>query len=266
VAIDSNTAIWPTTLPVPLRAHQAIGEFNFARTQFESGRIRKRRLVEDPREGLDVVWNFTEDEFEAFKTFFDESLENGSLTFLITLFGREREVDFRDSTYGFNHSDNLYTVIAKLLIAPLIGNPTDDFELYLDGANLGGRDGGDNWAPNPWVSRANQFGIQCFDTFEYYSDGDRINGLNGGVHFTAAYVERANFIGIQVYDTMEEYIDGAGLQGLSAGTRWFAYPYVDRFNLSGIQSQDDMESYTNGANVNGLAGGTGWFGQPYVDR
>lgn len=263
MAIDSSTSVWPDALPVPLRAHQQAGELFTLRTEFESGRIRKRRTVPDPRETLTVTWNFTADQFEEFKTFFDESLENGSLNFVIPLFGAEREVEFRDSTYSFSRTDNLYAVSASLFVEPLTEIPSDDFELYADGANLGGRDGGDNWAPAPWVSRANNLGIQCFDDFEYYDDADELDGLNGGVHFPSGYVARSNYTGIQVYDTLEEDTDGAQLNGLTSGTRWFAQPYVDRMNFGGIQAFDDFESYANGASVAGLSGGTGWLGFAY---
>lgn len=265
MAIDSTTSVWPENLPVPLRAHKKVRELLVSRTEMDSGRIRKRRIVEDPRDTLEATWNFTSDQFEGFKTFFDVNLENGQNNFLITLFGAEREVVFRDSTYSFTHSDNLYTVNASLFIEPLLDIPFDDFELYDDGANLGGRDGGENWAPNPWVSRATNLGIQCFDDFEYYTDGADAHGLNGGVHFPSAYVSRANFTGIQVYDTMEEYTDGVQVDDLSGGTRWFAYPYHDRLNFGGLQAVDDFESYADGADVNGLNGGIGWLGFPYVE-
>lgn len=231
----------------------------------ESGRIRKRRVTENRREGIGVTWHFTEDQFEIFKSFFDVTLENGSLNFVITLFGRDREVEFRESAYSLTRTDNLFAVTSSLFIEPLSEIPLDDFELYSDGANLGGRDGGENWAPNPWVSRANQFGIQCFDDFEFYTDGVDANGLDGGVHWGGPYVVRANYLGIQVYDTMEEYSDGADVNGLSGGTRWFANPYADRLNFSGIQAYDDMESYSDGADLNGLNGGIGWLGFPYVE-
>lgn len=145
MAIDSNTPTWPDALPVPLRAHQQAGDLLFVRTDFDSGRIRKRRIVENPREYWEVVWNFTGDQFEEFKTFFDETLENGASNFSIVLFGHTREAEFRESSYSFSHSDNLYSVTSSLMVVPLSQVPNDDFELYLNFHDLHGGEGGVNW-------------------------------------------------------------------------------------------------------------------------
>ena len=117
MAIDSNTPIWPDALPVPLRAHQRTGDLLFTRTEFDSGRIRKRRIADDPREYWEVTWHFTRDQFEEFKRFFDETLENGSSNFAIEMFGEVRDVEFKESTYTFSHSDNLYAVSSTLMAA-----------------------------------------------------------------------------------------------------------------------------------------------------
>lgn len=242
------------------------------RTEFETNRIRKRRQHLTPRVTLDVTWNFTYDQFETFKVFFDVDLVNGSGNFVIDLFGESREVEFV-GPYSFSHTDNLYAVSATLFLAPILSIPYDDFELYLDGANLHGRAGGVEWSAEfVWEGRANQFGVQAYDTFFYYDDDidlNALNGLNKGIHFYDAYVARVGFVGIQCYDTFEEYSDG-GLEGLTGGTRWFPEPYVTRIAPFGVKREDSMDTYLDGSTLNGLNGGTSqsdvgaW--SPYVDR
>ena len=85
----------------------------------ETGRVRVRRTLEVAREGLEVDWNFTGDQFETFKAFFEQQLENGSLSFVMEVMDLGREVEFRDSSYRFNHTDSVYSVSAELLMAPL---------------------------------------------------------------------------------------------------------------------------------------------------
>lgn len=77
----------------------------------ESGRLRNRRLHASPIEMMEVAWNFTEDQFDIFKTFFDVGLENGTLEFDLAGIGT---VAFWESTYSQNHTDNLFYVSAKL--------------------------------------------------------------------------------------------------------------------------------------------------------
>jgi hypothetical protein len=271
MAIDSNTQFWPDALPQPLRAHRRNRDLRHLRTEFETGRLRKRRLFVDPRDSWDVVWHFTADEFSQFKAFFDDSLQNGSLNFAITLFQSEREVEFKDSIYSVARSDNLYVVSTTLIIAPMVGVPMDDFETYADGDNLHGRAGGENWdAEFDWVGRANNLGIQALETYEYYTSGDDVEGLDGGVHFLNDWVSRTNYTGVQAYDTMESYSVTVALNGLDEGTRWTGDAYADAINYKGTKGYDTFESYTASTALNGLSGGTvtedmsAWGA--YVDR
>lgn len=86
----------------------------------ESGRIRKRRLCADPYEAWEVQWNFTEDQFDDFKAFFDTTLVNGSLSFAIDFFGIDREVVFVGGQYSFVRADNLFSVSATLEVVSLV--------------------------------------------------------------------------------------------------------------------------------------------------
>lgn len=70
-------------IPVPLidRDHAFTGRPKT--DQMESGRVRRRRTGEEVQEFLSVSWNFTKDEFAIFKDFFEETLQHGSLPFLL---------------------------------------------------------------------------------------------------------------------------------------------------------------------------------------
>lgn len=108
---------WPTTLPLPLMGSRTGVSSRGELVEMESGRARRRRQFEDPLEVMEVQWNFTKDEFDDFKIFFDANLENGSLSFIIEAYGI---VAFLNGTYSFSRSDNLFTVAASLLIITAI--------------------------------------------------------------------------------------------------------------------------------------------------
>lgn len=112
--MDSNTPIWPTLLPVPMAKPRMLVAPRNLRTMMESGRIRSRRVNDEPLEVLEVQWSFTANQFFTFKDFFDDTLENGSLPFLIDIFNEEREMVFLESKYDFARSDNLFSVMASL--------------------------------------------------------------------------------------------------------------------------------------------------------
>src|SRR6266545_6121908 len=81
--MDSNLPEWPTELPTPLvdRLHSILPRSRV--TRMESGRSRVRRSFTEPIEVMEVTWNFTEDQYVAFQTFFQEEIENGSLPFVM---------------------------------------------------------------------------------------------------------------------------------------------------------------------------------------
>jgi len=112
--VDSNTSVWPTALPVPMVGARVNIVTSNNRTMFETGRVRNRRNFQDPIKYVDVVWNFTEDQFSTFKSYFETELENGTLSFIIELFGTDTEVFFFDCSYSFSRSDNLFSVQAFL--------------------------------------------------------------------------------------------------------------------------------------------------------
>jgi len=84
--------------------------------EMESGRVRRRRFFIDPFLVTDVKWNFLRDQFVTFKTFFDETLENGSKTFVLPIHGEDKAVAFMEGRYSHSHSDGLVEVGGSLQI------------------------------------------------------------------------------------------------------------------------------------------------------
>tara|TARA_A100000171_G_scaffold53079_1_gene76351 strand:- start:29228 stop:33025 length:3798 start_codon:yes stop_codon:yes gene_type:complete len=103
----------------------------------ESQRVRHRRTLLVDFEILEATWNFTEDEFDAFNTFYNDTLCNGEGSFELDttepdedpyfLRSYTRVYAFHDKP-DFSRSDNLFEVNAKLLVVEedftLINNPT----------------------------------------------------------------------------------------------------------------------------------------------
>jgi len=122
--MDSDTPYFPETLPTPLIGRKRKVDPRGQNIVMESRRMRSRRDNEAPLATLEVSWNFTQDEYDIFRTFFIEELVHGESTFvLITLeqapdpsMVRQftREVAFLDGQYTFDTSDNLVTVNATL--------------------------------------------------------------------------------------------------------------------------------------------------------
>lgn len=112
--MDSNTPYWPDPVPLPMEdARQTVASHNL-NTVMETERVRSRRTLLEPVKSLDVVWALTRDQFDTFKTFFADELVNGSLSFVIEIFGEDQEMAFLDSRYTFARSDNLFMVSATL--------------------------------------------------------------------------------------------------------------------------------------------------------
>lgn len=127
--------VWPVTLPLPVRNSRRQYLPRNLRTVMETGRVRVRRQSLTPFDVLHCIWNFTADQFATFKTFFEDTLTNGSEAFTMEILGEanDREVRFLDATYSFTRSDNLVSVSAALLIRPEVAPFTNGFDFWLDG-------------------------------------------------------------------------------------------------------------------------------------
>lgn len=122
--MESTYADWPETLPTPLMERSHLVKSQTQTTRMESGRQRIRRTQAEVFEVMSAVWNFTEEGYATFRTFFQESLEHGENWFwMVTKEITEdpetpnnvtRLYAFVDATYTITHSDNLYQVTATL--------------------------------------------------------------------------------------------------------------------------------------------------------
>lgn len=80
----------------------------------DSGRVRTRRLALQAWTIYDFTWNFLDDAFDTFKTFFEETLNHGTEPFVIEIFGVDTEVRFLEPDYSHTHEDRFFVVTAQL--------------------------------------------------------------------------------------------------------------------------------------------------------
>ncbi len=120
---SSDAIDWPTTLPLPLRNPRRVISARNEVQVTEKKWARIRRAYSDYQILVDLVWVFTEDEFEAFKTFFETDLVNGQYSFVITITDPNdssqeivTEYGFYNGTYQVARSDNQYNVQAQMII------------------------------------------------------------------------------------------------------------------------------------------------------
>ena len=107
---------WPSSLPLPLVSSQTEVAPRAGQMEMESGRVRRRRFFIDPFLVTDVKWSFIRDQFSTFKSFFEETLENGSKTFIISIHGENKVVAFMEGKYSHSHSDGEVSVGGSLQI------------------------------------------------------------------------------------------------------------------------------------------------------
>jgi len=77
----------------------------------ESGRVRKRRTRDDAFQTMLATWALVDDEFDAFNTFYQEDLQNGTLTFAMD--GVEYAF-LSPVRFSISIEENLYLVSAQL--------------------------------------------------------------------------------------------------------------------------------------------------------
>lgn len=237
--MDSNSIYWPEALPLPLANPSIQAEARNEQTVMETGRVRVRPTVESLYEIYEVEWNLTADKFEAFKAFFEDDLEHGSLPFVLELLGEETEVEFLEAdTFEVNHTDNLFNLKAKLCIVPQPIPPPEP--------------------ENP-----------VYETFDHYDDQVDVLGseLNLGVwnNFSHSYLQPM-YGGLVAQEGFEAYADEAdvGPTDINRGTGWNGVPYITQMVARQVASED-FDAYADGA-VTGsdLSGGTGWTGIPSI--
>ncbi len=108
------TPEWPVSLPVPTQSAN-YGQDTFAwETEMETRRKRVRPVSMAPNEELDVTWVFAADEYALFKEFFELELANGTRSFMVEIFGSNREMVFADANYSLEFDETQYVVRGKL--------------------------------------------------------------------------------------------------------------------------------------------------------
>lgn len=124
VVQQGDLPIWPSGIPTPLIGRRMRVNPRSRMVSMESRRTRVRRVHDSSIKLMEVMWNFTVDEYDTFRTFFIEELEHGERPFVLMTLEQSpdptvirefaRDVAFFDGGYQFSGSDNLVTVEAVL--------------------------------------------------------------------------------------------------------------------------------------------------------
>lgn len=111
-------------IPVPLLSPDHTGATRHSEALMESGRVRRRRMQLELQEFLKASWNFTDEEFSTFVAFFEQTIDNGALSFLLKTFedsptkpGELAEVWWElafVNEYQFSRSDGVVSVSGTL--------------------------------------------------------------------------------------------------------------------------------------------------------
>jgi hypothetical protein len=84
----------------------------------ESGWKRVRRNLDLTRQVLQVQWNFTQDQFDQFRQFFEKDLNRGVNSFQVECDGLEGIAAFHPPTYSFTYQDGVFSVTATWVLVP----------------------------------------------------------------------------------------------------------------------------------------------------
>jgi len=110
---------WPAILPLPLISSTHRWRSGDLVTVMDSGRTRVRRQFPYPLVTWEVAWNLTQDLYDEFRTFFQDTLQQGTITILLEIYGEEKELAFQDSRYSLSRSDGVFRVSAILEEMPV---------------------------------------------------------------------------------------------------------------------------------------------------
>lgn len=245
----STVAVWPA-IPEPkiMRTH-SFGPRHEA-TRMETSRVRKRRTYTDALELVEVLWHFTQDEFDTFKTFFEVELVNGSARFEMDHYSLEEdppslvtlEYTFWEG-YSFNRSDNLFAVSATLELAPpepadpppepdlceidfnsdTDGISGDSFQCYTEEDPVTETLNSGNGWDGEWNGAYNWLGVQALEPFQSYTDQDPVLAvLDKGFGWDAEGNLSGNYLGLSARDFFESYDLGSITGPLLTGGLLFA--------------------------------------------
>jgi hypothetical protein len=126
---ESDIAIWPDNIPVPLIGRSNVVIPRAETTVMESGRPRVRRIATDQVELMNAQWNLTEDQYHLFREFHRVDLNQGEGFFQMLTYDVLDEPTwpdeitevirvcaFLDGNYNLSTEDNNYSVQATLLV------------------------------------------------------------------------------------------------------------------------------------------------------
>lgn len=217
----------------------------------ESGRVRRRRVHEDALELMQFQCNFTLDQFDGFKFFFEEVLQNGTLGFEMDVLDTEGEESEEAvvtkhfafwENYTFTRSDGLFSVSGVLELqveSPVSGGPEPDFcaiqfttDLGVSGDSfdcyfiqdpvVGILGSGNGW-DEAWEGESNYLGLQAYEPFQNYGEQNPIaTSLDRGSGWDGAALIGENFaLSSGPIDLFEQYDEGSVVgDDISGGLFW----------------------------------------------
>jgi hypothetical protein len=242
----SNPVTWPTSLPFPSmspsRTYRPRAEIN----RMESKRIRVRRYYPGFFTVFNFSWTFLEDEFEAFKTFFEVDLNNGQECFILAQLDPLDSDQYETVEYGLveqgysvTHQNGLYRVTAVAYIeSSTVEVITEEFPVGLCVVVI--------W---PDVSDGSGGGnpFECYDAGDYTVDAFTLAGTN-----ITGIFKGDNAFGFQnAAEPFEGFPDGALFVATpSIGNNLLLMYYGDNaFGFNGLGL--DYEDLTAGTYVPG---------------
>jgi len=143
----ADTIIFPTNLPPPTKSGYAESHAPMQkRTPRDQGEDRSRPCYSAPPDLFEVSWSLTDEQYDAFETFFHDSLFNGVLGFVMRVSDKQAGLAWHNcqffGLYKANKTGpevNTWSVSARLLsIGGAITSPVFDTVLAASmGASMG---------------------------------------------------------------------------------------------------------------------------------
>jgi uncharacterized repeat protein (TIGR01451 family) len=272
--IDSDTIVWPESLPLPAQMVDVDVQTKSVRTVMETGRVRKRRTTTVPLKIWAVTWNFTFDEYAGFRNFFNGDLVNGSESFVIELMGVDTIVAFADGSYSFFRSDNLFSVKAELEENPISIIKFVDLVLTVAAPNvllLNGEFAYVFTVRNEGNQTATGIVLQVdLDlNLDFLSDTSDIEPDSAGtILFNLGSIASGALKSVTV-----NFASNITIPVHTTGVVTSPMVEIGTVNNTVVidqqggfrSSYDDFESYSNGNDLNGLDGNLGWS-TPFVSH
>ena len=212
----------------------------------ESKRIRVRRKYPSFFTVFDFTWNFLEDEFETFKAFYEDDLNNGQECFVLAQLNPLESDEFETVEYGFveqgysvTHSNGLYRVTAPGYIeSSTVEVITETFPVGLCVVVI-----------NPEVSDGEGGGtpFECYAPGDYTTDAFTLAGTG-----IAAIAKGNNGFGFQGGEKYEGFPDGALFVATPSDTSSLLLMYFGSSDVGFAGFGLDFEGLPAGTYVPGI--------------